>query len=62
MEHDELFDMGSHHKPRKKDKKKHHSRGFNEDAQETRKSRISFKKYMRSIREEQDSYDFNRLK
>lgn len=46
------FELGSHHKPRKIDKKKHHHRGFNEDTQEQRKSRISFKKYIQSLEEQ----------
>lgn len=52
MIYDEL-DSGSHHKPRKIDKKKHHSPGFKEDYQEQRKSRITFKKYVQSLKEQE---------
>jgi hypothetical protein len=56
MIYDEL-DSGSHHKPRKIDKKKHHSRGFKEDYEDQRKSRITFKKYVQSLKEQSLSDD-----
>lgn len=43
----------SHHQPRKVDKKKRHARGFNEDVQDNRAARISFKKYMQQLEEEE---------
>lgn len=58
MIYDEL-DTGYHHKPRKIDKKKHHSRGFKEDYQDQRKSRISFKKYLQSLKEQEISDDLD---
>jgi hypothetical protein len=46
----------AHHQPRKSDKKKRHQRGFNEDSQDHRAARISFKKYMQQL-EEEEQYD-----
>lgn len=47
-----ITDLDLHHLPRKKDKKKHHQKGFNEDAvMETRATRVSFKNYMRQLEE-----------
>lgn len=43
--------------PRKKDKKKRHSRGFSEDIQDKRAQRLSFKKYVRKVEEELEQYD-----
>lgn len=49
-----------HHQPRKSDKKKHHQRGFSEDARDNRVARISFKKYVQQLEEQEqldDDYD-----
>jgi len=43
---------GDHHQPRKIDKKKHRSRGFSEDARDSRNARINFKRYMQELEEE----------
>ena len=50
---------GAYVQPRKKDKKKRHSRGFSEDIQDKRAQRVSFKKYVRDIHEQEleDEYD-----
>ena len=42
-----------HHQPRQIDKRKHHRAGFSEDVQEKRKDRVSFKNYVRQIREQE---------
>jgi hypothetical protein len=42
-------------KQRRIDKKKHHSRGFNEEALDQRAQRINFKNYIRQVREEEYS-------
>jgi hypothetical protein len=41
----------THHQPRKIDKKKKHRRGFSEDVQDNRHSRISFKRYLQEVEE-----------
>lgn len=46
------FESDSHHKPRKIDKKKHHRRGYSEDIQDKRHSRINFKRYLLELEEE----------
>ena len=51
MPKQDLFD--THHKQRKLDKKKRHQRGFTEDFKEQRASRVSFKKYMQQISEQE---------
>lgn len=40
-----------HHVPRNFNKKKHHKKGFNEDAEQTRYTRVSFKNYIRELDE-----------
>lgn len=45
-------DMADHHQPRRVDKKKHHRPGFSEEIQDNRKTRISFKNYVRSLEED----------
>ena len=40
-------------KPRKIDKKKHHGKGFTEEALDTRVHRINFKSYVQQVREEE---------
>lgn len=49
------------HAVRKIDKKKHHSRGFSEDVQDRRQSRISFKRYLLELEEDElnDELDEN---
>ena len=47
------IDLTQHHQPRKSDKKKHHRRGFTEDVQDKRAARITFKKYVQHIEEEE---------
>jgi hypothetical protein len=43
---------------RKADKKKKHRKGFNEDAQESRAQRVNFKRYVRTLEEQQlEDYD-----
>lgn len=42
-----------HHQPRQIDKRKHHREGFSEDIQENRKTRVSFKNYVRSLDEDE---------
>lgn len=44
-----------HHKPRKIDKRKHHKKGYHEDAPDMRKHRVNFKRYLNSLKES-DSY------
>lgn len=45
--------IDQHHQPRRPDKKKHHKRGFAEDVQDKRAARISFKKYVQQLEEEE---------
>ena len=40
-----------HHKPRTIDKRKHHKKGYHEDAPDMRKHRVNFKKYLHSLKE-----------
>lgn len=42
-----------HHQPRQLNKGKKHSRGFSEDVQENRQNRVSFKNYLRQVKEEE---------
>lgn len=51
----------THHKPRTLDKKKKHRRGFSEDKQDNRQSRISFKRYVQELEEDRldDEIDEN---
>lgn len=44
-------DFIGHHQPRQNDKKKHHRHGFNEDIQDSRHARVSFKNYVRELKE-----------
>lgn len=47
-------DLDSDNKSIKRlDKKKHHSRSFNEDVLENRGNRVNFKNYLRQIREQE---------
>lgn len=41
-----------HHRPRSIDKKKHHRKGYREDYQDTRQSRVNFKRYLIEMEEE----------
>lgn len=55
-----LYDIDLHHLPRKKDKKKHHQKGFNEDSlPEQRATRVGFKQYMRQVDEAFLEEEFN---
>jgi hypothetical protein len=47
-------------KPRKLDKKKHHSRGFTEESHDHRARRINFKNYVRQVREQELGDDIDR--
>ena len=42
----------AHHQPRKIDKRKRHRNGYNEDFQDRRHSRISFKRYLLELEEQ----------
>ncbi len=42
-----------HHQPRNLTKGKKHSRGFSEDIDEQRRNRVSFKSYLRQVKEEE---------
>lgn len=59
-----MDDLDLHHIQRKKDKKKRHQKGFNEDVvMEKRATRVSFKNYVRQLEEqmleiEDDEVDF----
>jgi hypothetical protein len=49
-----------HHKPRTIDKRKHHKKGYHEDAPDMRKHRVNFKKYLNSLKESEASeFDFD---
>ena len=41
----------AHHKPRTIDKRKHHRKGYSEDVDAKRHSRISFKRYLLEMEE-----------
>lgn len=41
-----------HHRPRKIDKKKHHRKGYSEDVQDKRNSRLNFKRYLLEMEEQ----------
>lgn len=45
------FDTG-HHQPRSIDKKKHHRKGYSEDVDAKRHSRVNFKRYVRQLEEQ----------
>ena len=47
------IDLTDHHQPRRPDKKKHHRRGFTEDVQDKRAARISFKRYVQQLEEDE---------
>jgi hypothetical protein len=55
----DLPDTGHHHQPRKADKRKKHHRGFSEDVQDKRQSRIGFKKYLQELDEEFQTDDLD---
>ncbi len=44
-------DHHTHHKTRKIDKRKHHKKGYHEDAPDMRTHRVNFKRYLSSLKE-----------
>jgi len=55
MRKNELDELELHHVPRPHKKQKRHSRGFNEEVADRRPARVSFKNYIRSLEEAENS-------